>query len=85
MGYILGKSWKLLSERDDSFNESKVRDPFPLVAEKAGSLKGPTLGRILRVVCIICMTVTMYGTVVVEIELIGGILFNLSSQEFPYW
>ena len=95
IGYIMGQSWTMLSKLENdntgssssyhSLNEEAVRDAFPLLAEKAGNLRGQTHGRLLRVLCILCLCVTMYGTAVVIIELIGGMLYNLSSQDFPYW
>ena len=49
IGSRLGLCWEVLAECGfEEFLQPHVRDPYPLIAEKAGSLKGPKIGRILR-------------------------------------
>ena len=48
-GTRLGLCWEILAEMGfDEFLHSHVRDPYPLIAEKAGSFKGYWVGKIFR-------------------------------------
>jgi len=44
----LGICWEILSEMFDEFNDPHVRDPYPLIAEKAGLAIGYKTSKILR-------------------------------------
>ena len=45
----LGLCWEVLAESGcDELRQPHVRDPYPLIAEKAGSLKGPKVGKAFR-------------------------------------
>ena len=49
IGTRLGLCWEILSELGfDEFSQNHVRDPYPLIAEKSGSLKGHRIGKALR-------------------------------------
>ena len=48
IGTRLGILWELLGEKHEEFHQAHVRDPYPLIAEKAGLAKGPRLAKILR-------------------------------------
>ena len=50
IGTRLGLCWEILSELGfDEFSQNNhVRDPYPLIAEKSGSLKGYRIGKALR-------------------------------------
>ena len=49
IGSRLGLCWQVLAESGfDELNEAHVRDPYPLIAEKAGSIKSPLVGKTLR-------------------------------------
>lgn len=52
IGSRLGLCWELLagSGLADELKQSHVRDPYPLIAEKAGALKGPLIGKAFRYV-----------------------------------
>lgn len=52
IGSRLGLCWELLSENFEEFNDPHVRDPYPLIAEKAGLAIGPRTSKILRNVSI---------------------------------
>ena len=49
IGSRLGLCWEVLAESGfDELCQSHVRDPYPLIAEKAGSLKGPKVAIAFR-------------------------------------
>ena len=49
IGSRLGLCWEVLAESGfDELNQPHVRDPYPLIAEKAGSIKGPLVAKALR-------------------------------------
>ena len=49
IGTRLGLCWEILTELGfEDFAQNHVSDPYPLIAEKTGSLKGYWTGRILR-------------------------------------
>ena len=49
--YRLGLCWEVLAESGcDELCQPHVRDPYPLIAEKAGSLKGPKVGKAFRLI-----------------------------------
>ena len=48
IGSRLGLCWEILAEKHDEFNQPHVRDPYPLISEKAGLAKGPKAAKILR-------------------------------------
>ena len=52
IGSRLGLCWEILSEKFDEFNQPHVRDPYPLIAEKAGLSKSPQIAKLLRLVSI---------------------------------
>ena len=48
MGSRLGLAWEILAETFEDLHQPNIRDPYPLLAEKAGLLKSPLLAKILR-------------------------------------
>ena len=52
IGSRLGLCWEVLAESgfEELQCQSHVRDPYPLIAEKAGSIKGPLMGRAFRLI-----------------------------------
>ena len=49
IGTRLGLCWEILAEMGfEEFSQTHVRDPYPLIAEKAGAFKGYWIGRTLR-------------------------------------
>ena len=50
IGSRLGICWELLAEKHEEFRRPHVRDPYPLIAEKAGLEKGLLVSKILRFV-----------------------------------
>ena len=60
IGTRLGLCWEILTELGfEEFAQNHVSDPYPLIAEKTGSLKGYWTGRILRY-----LTISKYINVV---------------------
>ena len=46
---LSGLCWEVLAECGfEELLQPHVRDPYPLIAEKAGSLKGPKVGKVFR-------------------------------------
>ena len=68
-GTRLGLCWIMLEERYPQFR-GQVRDPSPAIGEKA-------LGRVGRVLSIICITLTLYGGGCVFIVLISQLTRSL--------
>ena len=52
IGSRLGICWEVLAEKHKEFRDPHVRDPYPLIAEKAGLEKGKNVSRILRSVAV---------------------------------
>ena len=52
IGSRLGICWEVLAEKHKEFRDQHVRDPYPLIAEKAGLEKGKNISRILRSVAV---------------------------------
>ena len=52
IGSRLGICWEILAEKHKEFHDAHVRDPYPLIAEKAGLEKGRNVSRILRSVAV---------------------------------
>ena len=52
IGYIMGRTWETLSDLHEEFRERSVRDPYPLMAEKAGLAVGPKFAKFLRILTI---------------------------------
>ena len=51
IGSRLGLCWEILAESGfEDLCQSHVRDPYPLIAEKAGSIKGPLMGKAFRLI-----------------------------------
>ena len=52
IGSRLGLCWEILAESgfEELQCQSHVRDPYPLIAEKAGSIKGPLVGKAFRLI-----------------------------------
>ena len=50
MGSRLGICWEILAEKHEEFRRPHVRDPYPLIAEKAGLEKGVMLSKLLRTI-----------------------------------
>jgi hypothetical protein len=48
IGCSLGRTWEILAETFKELQEDHIRDPYPLIAEKAGSLQSPLVGKIFR-------------------------------------
>ena len=49
IGSRLGLCWEVLAESGfEELCQSQLRDPYPLIAQKAGSIKGPFWAKILR-------------------------------------
>ena len=42
----------MLAEKHEEFRDPHVRDPYPLIAEKAGLEKGKNVSRILRSIAV---------------------------------
>ena len=59
IGSRLGICWELLEHKHEEFSDAHVRDPYPLIAEKAGHEKGVLTSKILRVVAVgMCNAIT---------------------------
>jgi len=80
IGSRLGLCWEVLAEKHKEFRDPHVRDPYPLIAEKAGLEKGKNVSRILRLVAVACVILTLYGAAIVFIELIAEFMFSLSNN-----
>ena len=52
IGSRLGICWEVLAEKHEEFRDPHVRDPYPLIAEKAGLEKGKNVSRILRSIAV---------------------------------
>ena len=52
IGSRLGICWEVLAEKHKDFRDPHVRDPYPLIAEKAGLEKGKNVSWILRSVAV---------------------------------
>ncbi len=48
IGSRLGLVWEILAETHEELQQGHVRDPYPLLAEKAGSVIGPKWGKAFR-------------------------------------
>ena len=50
IGSRLGLCWEVLAECGvEELRQSHVRDPYPLIAEKAGAMKAPWVGKSFRI------------------------------------
>ena len=49
IGTRMGMLWDLLAEKHEEFNQGHVRDPYPLMSEKAGSAIGPCFAKFLKI------------------------------------
>ena len=59
IGSRLGICWEILEQKHVEFSDVHVRDPYPLIAEKAGHEKGILASKILRVVAVgMCSAIT---------------------------
>ena len=65
IGSRLGTCWEILEEKHEEFRSHHVRDPYPLIAEKAGLEKGLLVSRLLRSIAIgkICPILHMLYTI----------------------
>ena len=52
IGSRLGICWEVLGEKHVEFQSSHVRDPYPLIAEKAGLEKGTMVSKLLRTIAV---------------------------------
>ena len=57
MGHRIAVCWEVLEETEEEFRSdvgyaTGLRDPYPLMAQKAGELYSPRLGKVLRMVSI---------------------------------
>jgi len=68
-GTRLGLCWMMLEERYSEF-KGEIRDPYPAIAEKA-------IGRVGRILALICISLTLYGGGCVFIVLISQLLGSL--------
>lgn len=68
-GTRLGLCWVMLEERFPEFR-GEVRDPYPSIAEKA-------IGKVGRVLSLVCISLTLYGGGCVFIVLISQLLGSL--------
>ena len=85
VGSRIALCWEILEEcghhefRSEPGFATKVRDPYPLMAEKAGQLYSPAAARILRVVTIVCIVVALYGGACVVHLLFSNFLTDLTG------
>ncbi|XP_023335307.1 amino acid transporter AVT6E [Eurytemora carolleeae] len=70
VGTRLGYCWIILEERYPEFRE-QVRDPYPAIAEKA-------VGKTARIVSLVCISITQYGTGCVYIVIMSTFIHNLA-------
>ena len=62
IGSRLGICWEILGQKHEEFNDVHVRDPYPLIAEKAGQEKGILVSKVLRVVAVgMCSAITRFA------------------------
>ena len=80
IGSRLGVCWDILSEKHSEFRQPHVRDPYPLIAEKAGLEKGARVAKGLRMLASACVALTLYGAAIVFIELIGSFMHDLTDN-----
>ena len=52
IGSRLGLCWEILAEKFEDFHQTNIRDPYPLIAEKAGLSKGPRVAKLFRMLSI---------------------------------
>merc|ERR1712013_910940 len=71
-GTRLGLCWVMLEERYTEF-KGEVRDPYPAIAEKA-------IGRVGRILALVCISLTLYGGGCVFIVLISQLLGSLVAN-----
>jgi len=71
-GTRLGLCWVMLEERYSEF-KGEVRDPYPAIAEKA-------IGRVGRIIALVCISLTLYGGGCVFIVLISQLLGSLVAN-----
>jgi len=71
-GTRLGLCWMMLEERYTEF-KGEVRDPYPAIAEKA-------IGRVGRILALVCISLTLYGGGCVFIVLISQLLGSLVAN-----
>jgi len=71
-GTRLGLCWMMLEERYEEFRK-EIRDPYPSIGEKA-------VGRWGRILCTVCICLTLYGAGCVFIVLIAECFKSLLLQ-----
>ena len=69
---VLGLCWMMLEERYEEFRK-EIRDPYPSIGEKA-------VGRWGRILCTVCICLTLYGAGCVFIVLIAECFKSLLLQ-----
>jgi len=72
VGTRLGHCWIMLEERFPEFRE-QCRDPYPTIAEKA-------VGKVGRIIALVCISITLYGTGCVYLVIIASFMSNLSHE-----
>ena len=68
-GTRLGLCWMMLEERYEEFRK-EIRDPYPSIGEKA-------VGKFGRILCTVCICLTLYGAGCVFIVLIAETVRSL--------
>jgi len=75
-GTRLGLCWVMLEERYSEF-KGEVRDPYPAIAEKA-------IGKVGRIIALVCISLTLYGGgcvfIVLISQLLGSLLHNAGVE-----
>jgi len=76
VGTRLGLCWIMVEERFPEYAEN-CRDPYMVIAEKAGETMGPLAAKIFRQITSTAVVLTLYGSCVLLIVLMATFLENI--------
>jgi vesicular inhibitory amino acid transporter len=75
-GVLLGRSWILLEDADDSLKNVTTRNPYPLIGERAWGSIGKTIS-------VISQVIQLYGGSIVSLLLSAEMMQSLFTPIFP--
>ena len=82
IGSRLGLCWEVLAESGfEELRQEHVRDPYPLIAEKAGSIISPFTAKMFRWIASGYILATLYGGACVFLILIADFLHDLTQEK----
>jgi len=79
VGTRLGLCWIMIEEKYPEYAK-ECRDPYMVIAEKAGETFSPLMGKVFRYTVSSCITFTLYGACVLILVLMATFLENIFHE-----